>query len=259
MRKVLLNNKIVELYDSIEELPIVNFQKFNRYMLIDAGIGSDINDVDSHITKVAKFIKSDKVKALQELQNMRQNMFMIINEISPKHLAFATLIHSINGKEITDLSDENLSAIIDSFRSVKRSKIIDLLDRFKKKINSELELYFPDNFTDHKEQEAYSKLKQRTLLVLEGIKENKDNAEKIESIDMSMLNLCCKPKSFSGKKSVEIKYDKQFENMCAIIAQKLSLDPKKLTTSQFYNYLEVINQQAEAELKQYKSKGYGRR
>ena len=38
MKKVVINNTVLELYDGIEELPIVNFQKFNKYMLIDSGI-----------------------------------------------------------------------------------------------------------------------------------------------------------------------------------------------------------------------------
>lgn len=134
MKEVVLNNKKVLLYDDIEDMPIVNFQKYNKYLLIDSGIGSDSNDIDSHIMKIAKFIKSDdKGKALQELQNMRQNMYMITSNISPKYMAFASLIHSIDGKELTDLSDTNLKAVIESLQKVKHSRIIKILEGIKKK------------------------------------------------------------------------------------------------------------------------------
>ena len=86
MKTILHNNKKIEVYDDIEDMPIVNFQKYNKYLLIDSGVGSDVDDIDAHIVKVAKLIGvNDQKKALQELQNMRQNMYMVNCEISPKN------------------------------------------------------------------------------------------------------------------------------------------------------------------------------
>lgn len=135
MKTLLLNKKIIKVYDSIDEMPIVNFQKYNKYLLIDSGIGSDADDIDSHIVKIAKFIKAgNNKKALQELQNMRQNMYMVNNEISPKYLAFAALIHSIDGKELTDLSDDGLKEVLNRIKKIKHSKIIEFLYSLKKKL-----------------------------------------------------------------------------------------------------------------------------
>lgn len=134
MKNLIVNKKVVRVYDSIDEMPIVNFQKYNKYLLIDSGIGSDADDIDAHIIRVAKFIKSDNAKkALQELQNMRQNMYMVNNEISPRHLAFAALIHSIDGEEVNDLSDDGLKNILARLKEIKHSKIIDFLTWLKKK------------------------------------------------------------------------------------------------------------------------------
>ena len=67
MKDLLINKKVVRVYDSIDEMPIVNFQKYNKYLLIDSGIGSDADDIDAHIVKIAKYIKSsNNKKALQE-------------------------------------------------------------------------------------------------------------------------------------------------------------------------------------------------
>lgn len=134
MKSLLINKKIVQVYDSIDEMPIVNFQKYNKYLLIDSGIGSDVDDIDTHIVKIARFIKAnDSKKALQELQNMRQNMYMVNNEISPKYLAFAALIHSIDGKEVNDLSDDGLKKLLQGLKDIKHSKVIDFLLWLKKK------------------------------------------------------------------------------------------------------------------------------
>lgn len=252
MKSLLINRKIVRVYDSIDEMPIVNFQKYNKYLLIDSGIGSDADDIDAHIVKIAKFIKANNnKKALQELQNMRQNMYMVNNEISPKYLAFAALIHSIDGKEVNDLSDDGLKKLLQDLKDIKHSKVIDFLLWLKKKVTSELETYFPGDFVNPKEKEAYDKLKNRTLLVLDSIINDTDNTEQIELIDTMMLNIHT-PKVFIGSESVEVKYDKQFESTCLLIAQKTNMDARKMTVLQFYNAIDNIKAQAEAEAKSLK-------
>ena len=241
--------KVVQVYDSIDEMPIVNFQKYNKYLLIDSGIGSDADDIDAHITCIAKFIKANNnKKALQELQNMRQNMYMVNNEISPKYLAFAALIHSINGKETNDLSDDGLKALLKELKEVKHSVIVELLLWLKKKVTFELETYFPGDFVNSKEKDAYDKIKNRTLFVLDSIINDTDNTEQIEAIDVMLINMH-NPKPFIGSESVEIKYDKQFESTCLLIAQKTNMDAKKMTVLQFYNAIDNIKSQAEAEAK----------
>lgn len=135
MKTVSLNGKVLKLYDSIDEMPIINFQKYNKYLLLDSGIGSDADDVDAHIVKIAKYIKAgSSEKALQELQNMRQNIYMINSELSPKYLAFAALIHSVDGREVTDLSDSGLKALLAEIKKVKHSSLFSLLANLKKKL-----------------------------------------------------------------------------------------------------------------------------
>lgn len=242
----------MRVYDSVDEMPIVNFQKYNKYLLIDSGIGSDADDIDAHIVKIAKYIKSNNnKKALQELQNMRQNIYMVNSEISPKYLAFAALIHSVDGKEVNDLSDDGLKKLLQDLKEVKHSKVVDFLLWLKKKVTNELEIYFPGDFVNPKEKEAYDKLKARTLLVLDSVINDTDNSEQINTIDMIMLNMHT-PKTYIGSESVEVKYDKQFESTCLLIAQKTNMDARKMTVLQFYNAIDNIKTQAEAEAKRYK-------
>ena len=140
MKTVKINNHELKLYDSIDEMPIVNFQKYNKYIIVDSGLGSDIDSVDEHLVNLAKLIKSDKDKAQQELQNLRQTMHLIVSGISPNYLAFAALIHSIDGKVVEDLSDENLKSIIEKLQKAKHSMIVSILMWVKKKQATELEM-----------------------------------------------------------------------------------------------------------------------
>ena len=42
MRKVTLSGHVVEIYDAIDELPMRRFHRYNKMVLVDAGIGSEI-------------------------------------------------------------------------------------------------------------------------------------------------------------------------------------------------------------------------
>lgn len=252
MREVIINKHKLKLYDSIDEMPIVNFQKYNKYVLIDSGLGSDIDSVDNHLVNLAKLIKTDKAKATQELQNLRQTMHLIVNKISPKYLAFAALIHSVDDNIVTDLSDDNLRKILNELNEVKHGKLLSIIENFKKKLDTELDTYFPNSFGNNaKEKEVYDRLKQKTLLTLDGIINNKDNSECIKEIDDFLFSLY-KPKSYEGPESIEVIYDKQFETTCMYISQETNMKAKSMTVLEFYNTLHELKKQTEIKAKAYK-------
>lgn len=250
MIKVLINKHVLKLYDSIEDMPILNFQKYNKFLLIDSGIGSTLDDYNEHINRIIRYINESNQKNLMiELSNTRQLLYMINQEISPKYMAFAALIAEIDGKPVTDLSDDNLRSILQQLRDVKHGWLISKLAGLKKKVETELELYFPKMFNSAKDKEAFSKLKERTLLELEGLISGDNMAEKINKIESFLFNMF-KPKTFIGPESVEISHDKSFENTCIAIKSKLNLEAKSLSVLSFYNALEALNKMAE----EYKSK-----
>ena len=51
MKTVKIGEYTVEIYDAIDELPMLRFHKYNKMLLVDAGIGSDLQDFDTHIEK----------------------------------------------------------------------------------------------------------------------------------------------------------------------------------------------------------------
>ena len=71
MKTTKIGNLEVELYDAIDELPIARFHAYNKALLIDAGIGSDLADWDTHIEKTIRFIRVGKPDlAEKELDNL---------------------------------------------------------------------------------------------------------------------------------------------------------------------------------------------
>lgn len=252
MKTLSIANRTIKLYDSTDEMPIEVFQKYNKYIIMDAGLGSDIDSVDEHIMKVARLIKAgDQVKAMRELQNMRQAMHLIISEVSPRNMAFAALVYSIDGKKVESISDTSLQELMHDISEVSEHTILNTIYEMKKKLSTELEAYFPEDFDSAREKEMYDKIKQRTILQLRGIIEDRNYATEMASLDVSLLKFY-NPKVFTGRESFEIKYDKQFENACLVIGQKANLDAKKMTVLQFYTTLHSIQKQLEAEAKAYK-------
>lgn len=134
MKTVSINTHLLKMYDSVDEMPIVNFQKFNKLLLLDSGIGSTVDDVDTHLSHLASLIKSDIDKAQIEIQNLRQNLAMIVLNISPKFMAFVPLVAEIDGKPLTDLSDENCIETLKLLNTkVSSSFITTIIENVKKK------------------------------------------------------------------------------------------------------------------------------
>ncbi|WP_418430542.1 hypothetical protein [Barnesiella intestinihominis] len=246
MKTVKIGEYTVEIYDAIDELPMLRFHKYNKMLLVDAGIGSDLQDFDTHIEKAMRYARSKTPElAAIELDNMRQNVYFIQSGLSPKCLAFAVLVKSIDGTPYNDLSDDGLQKVVDMFGDVPIKELTAQLEAVKKKIDAELQLYFPKLFDDATVKEYYDQLKQRTMLMLDAIIKG-DESDKREEIDhiTTLLLTYTKPKSFSGSDSVEIQYDKQFENMCLILSQHLHVNPKSFTVLEYYNAFEYIKEQA---------------
>lgn len=47
MNTIKVGNHTVTVYEGIDEMPIVRYQKFNRLMLIESGVGSTIEELDT--------------------------------------------------------------------------------------------------------------------------------------------------------------------------------------------------------------------
>ena len=117
MNTIFIGKNKVELYDSIDEMPIVRYIEYNKYLLIESGIGATYEDINRNIDKLAVYISmNDKENGGKQLMLMKQNLYFVLQGNNPEFLAFACIIHSINNKRVLDISAENLQSIIDKFK-----------------------------------------------------------------------------------------------------------------------------------------------
>jgi aspartyl-tRNA synthetase len=119
----------VILYDDIDQLPIERFNKANKYWMLHDNLGSSFTDIDTtHISRLI-LVADNKEKVVKELENLRILIYNIINEVNPSQMAFACLVDSIDGKEITDISEEGVK------RTLKLLSDIGFSEALKKKVN----------------------------------------------------------------------------------------------------------------------------
>lgn len=134
MREVELKGHKVTLYTSIEELPMARFHRYNKYLLIDSAIGGDMSAFDAHIERVVRYIRQDKRdEAATELDNLRQNVYMILEQTTPRYMSFACLVKEVDGKVVDDLSDEGVRKVLEMFNDVPVGELTAQYDAVKKK------------------------------------------------------------------------------------------------------------------------------
>lgn len=235
------------MFDTIDDLPIVRFHKYQKMLLVDAGIGSDITAFDQRIEKARRFLMDGKTeKAQKELENLRQAVFFIQSGINPRHRAFAALVTKIDGKECNDLSDAALSELLEILKDAPEKELTAELEAVKKKIDRELRLYFPDMFDDSEVKEYFDILKKRTMAVLSNIAagaRNPEESDEIEKLTTALVTYS-NPKSFTGSDGVEVQFDRQFENICLILSEQLHVKPKEYTVFEFYNAFYFVKERA---------------
>jgi len=136
MKKIKLENEVVEFYDSPETMSIERYQKFNKFIMIDNEVGSSISDYDKRMQKAIKFVSSDlKKEALQELENNRQNVYNCLNEYTPRNKAVALLVKSIGKKKYKKIDSGTLKEIeyeLDRIGFTKKM-MDEVIDEVKKK------------------------------------------------------------------------------------------------------------------------------
>lgn len=232
----------VRLYDTIDDLPIVRFQKFQKYLLVDSGIGGDVLAFDRRCEKVRRYLSQGKNDlAGQEMQNLRQCVFLIQEELNPKHRAFACLVESIDGERTDDLSDTGLARVLERLGGMTAGDAASELVAVKKKIDTELSTYFPALFNGSETKEYFDILRKRALTILEGI--TRGEVADVEDLTTSLICFS-KPRNFSGAGGIEVEFDRNFETLCLSLSENLGIRPKECTVLEYYNAVDFLQDRA---------------
>jgi hypothetical protein len=235
----------IEFFESIDLMPFDRFNSFNKFIMLDAELGSDVIAFDRKISKTFEFLNKDMSKnAIDELYNLRIVYHNIMEMNNNKGLAFACLIRSIDGEPMKNYTIENLRLVLDKLNSwgLKMKDVSEQSDNVKKKIEQELKLFFPKKFNDIATRDVSSSRKKRLIGLCDEII-NDTKIKSVDKIERYLLNLA-KPKTFNGSGSYEIEFDKSFEELChSLSAFANGRDIKKMTVKEVYVLIEFNQKQ----------------
>ena len=261
MKYFFIGKHRVKVYDSIDDLPMARFHKYNKFLLIDAGLGSDMQSFDAHIEKVVRFMKSgDKDNAAKELENMRQNVYIMLTEQSPQNLSFAALVAEIDDVEMNDLSDDGLERGRQMLEDAPRKDITAALQAVKKKIDEDLTLYFTTLFASTDEKEYYARMTRRAQMELEQITDgdSEERRARITELEDRMVT-AVKPRTFTGRDAFGVQHDKAYMKMCLMISSNLNADATRMTVLEYYTASEYMHEMAKERQKAVAKAGKGAR
>lgn len=103
----------IKYFSDPDQLPFGRYCVFQKYTLMNAGIGSNIQDIGIHFAKLHEFLGAEMIEeAKKEAENLHFNFFTILNSVNYITKADAALVVSIGNKKFSDLSEEGLDCCI---------------------------------------------------------------------------------------------------------------------------------------------------
>ena len=134
MKELKVNRHKVQMYDSIDEMPICRYHMFTQLMVLYSGLGSTMGDIENKLRELMKYIQTDKAKAQKELENLYQCITIINRGVNLPSQAMASLVYSIDGERCDDLTSEGLARTAKKLEQMKQGDLRDILQGVKKKL-----------------------------------------------------------------------------------------------------------------------------
>ncbi len=236
---------IIELFDSVHNLPVLRFQRFNKYQMQASEIGNTFADYDQRTVKIIQFLQKEMIKeAIQELENRRQTVFNAFNEFTPIGKSFSVLVKKIDDVEYHDFSPDNLNRCIEHLERIGLSneEAMNKLNEVKKKIETELMVYFPLFFPKNSNQEINILRKQRVEAMLEKmINPESHHVNAVFEIERELLEHD-KPKIWNVHVpgNMERNLEVEFQKFALMVAEGQPLET--MTTMIFYSKAELLKE-----------------
>lgn len=106
---------LLQLYESVFELPAGRHNEFQYWLTRGAGIGSGVQDIERHFATTAAFLAADEPeKAADALALLHYAFGDTLDKFSSKHLAFGCLVAEWPlGQPVTDLTEAGLTRLRD--------------------------------------------------------------------------------------------------------------------------------------------------
>lgn len=237
-----INGVDVVLYNSIDELPASRYHWFNRQLMIDSGVGSDLNAFNRRCQNIKNLIHKDPAKAHQEVANLQGTVYFIMNNISPQMSAFCALVHSINGNKLRgEMSTEKVDYIMAELNNTPHSFFERMIKNAQRTLRREMQAFFKSGNNGATKQ-YYQNLQAALLRELEQV-ERGDLQTDMTELDRFLMESEV-IKNYLGADGFQIKDINGYEKACAIISKYFGDNAKDLSTLEFYHRTNLMKEAA---------------
>lgn len=243
MREQLYKGNHFLLYDSIQELPVDNFFKFNLNLTLNAGIGGDIQAIMERQAELKEWIRRGRKKeALQAVNNMENTIAAIMAGVNPETNAFVCMVHSCNGEKVTDLSQEGMNRYLKKWskKGFTIGKLKGWLIAAKKNFDFEIEQFFPEVGNSAQAISRSNILKRRTIAALKFI-QGKGEYSAVKILDDILIELV-KPHIYVGSEGVEVLRTHGFEDAMVVIRKELNIHDPQMSAYQFLKHSKTVKE-----------------
>jgi 3-dehydroquinate synthase class II len=128
----------INLYDpDIHHIPENNYQKFQRCLILDSGIGSTVADILKRADNIAIHSANDRKEDLaNELSNLKLALYSGIEGISYDTMSFACLVKDVDGVVYPIKTDEDIRRLSEIIKEtdISHEEIENYISEVKKKL-----------------------------------------------------------------------------------------------------------------------------
>ena len=126
----------IEMYEELDDLPIIRKQKHDFYTMLDLAVGSSKESVAHRVSRASQYFQMGEQEAgLTELANVQLGLSMLEQGAPPDGLAFAVMVKSINGNPCNDITERGLMLTLHQLNDLglTHKKAIEIIEASKKK------------------------------------------------------------------------------------------------------------------------------
>ena len=104
--------RTISFHETIDTLPIKQYQLVQKFSLIDLGVGSNIHDINRHMSRFDQFLDAKDYDSLTlERQNLHINFgFMLDNQVIPLYMLSA-MTESLDNQPISIRTSNDVDKI----------------------------------------------------------------------------------------------------------------------------------------------------
>lgn len=120
----------MDLYKDINSMPITVFMQFQKYVIIEQGLGSNFQDFGQKLSKLTELVVHEqKEQSLEEIKNLYHLFYSLVDKKGDVKLhAIASLVKGNEGKSEEELGEfvkknllsKNVAEIYETYFDLKK-------------------------------------------------------------------------------------------------------------------------------------------